>query len=140
VACGVLLGTLEVQAAVIRAIDVVGNHSVAADTIRATIQSRPGEAVNPEKISHDVKALFALGQFMDVRIEEVGGVLRIIVRERPTIRDIKFEGNSKIKADTLKEDLKIKPFQPLDGKELAATIQKIRERYAKKGYYTVEID
>lgn len=128
------------QANVIRAIDIQGNHSVASDTIRATIQSRPGEPINPDKISHDVKALFALGQFMDVRIEEVGGTLRIIVRERPTIRDIKFEGNHKFKANTLKEDLKIKPFQPLDGKELAATMQKIRERYAKKGYYTVNID
>lgn len=125
---------------IIRAIDIQGNTTVAADTIRATIQSRPGEAINPDKISHDIKALFALGQFMDVRMEESGGVLRIVVRERPTIRDIKFEGNHKFKADTLKEDLKIKPFQALDGKELSATMQKIRERYAKKGYYTVNID
>lgn len=128
------------QANIIRAIDVQGNHSVAADTIRATIQSRPGEPVNPEKISHDIKALFALGQFMDVRIEEVGGILKIVVRERPTIRDIKFEGNHKFKASALKDDLKIKPFQPLDGKDLSTTMQKIRERYAKKGYYTVAID
>lgn len=125
---------------IIRAIDVQGNRSVAGDTIRATIQSRPGESVNPDKISHDIKALFALGQFMDVRMEQSGGVLKIVVRERPAIRDIKFEGNHKIKESALKDDLKIKPFQPLDGKDLSATMQKIRERYAKKGYYTVDID
>ncbi len=137
----VVAGQGVAQADIIRAIDVQGNHSVATDTIRATIQSRPGEPINPDKISHDVKALFALGQFMDVRIEEVGGgTLRIIVRERPTIRDVKFEGNHKFKSSALKEDLKVKPFQPLDGKDLAATIQKMRERYAKKGYYTVNID
>lgn len=145
--CGVLVfvgmmvvGQGTAQAEIIRAIDVVGNHSVSGDTIRATIQSRPGEAANPDKISNDLKALFALGQFMDVRMEMVGGVLRIVVRDRPTLRDIKFEGNRKIKSDTLKDDLKVRPFQPLDGKDLAATIQKIRERYAKKGYYTVSID
>lgn len=140
VLAGMLAGQGMAWAAIIRAIDIQGNHSVAADTIRATIHSRPGEPVNPDKISHDLKALFALGQFMDVRMEEIGGFLRIVVRERPNIRDIKFEGNRKFKDNTLKEDLKIKPFQPLDGKDLSATIQKIRERYAKKGYYTVNID
>ncbi|PIR20556.1 MAG: outer membrane protein assembly factor BamA [Deltaproteobacteria bacterium CG11_big_fil_rev_8_21_14_0_20_47_16] len=135
-----VMGVTSAHAEIIRAIDVVGNHSVSADTILATIQSRAGQPFNADRISHDVKALFALGQFMDVRIEDVGGVMRIVLRERPVIRNIKFQGNTHIKSHTLQEDLKIKPFQPLDGKELAITMQKIRERYAKKGYYTVETD
>lgn len=138
---GVIVGQSAVaHADIIRAIDVTGNRTVSADTIRATIRSRPGEAVSAEKISQDIKALFSLGQFMDVRIEESGGVLKIILRERPTIRDIKFEGNKKIKDDAFKDDLTVKAFSPLDGKDLATTMEKMRERYAKKGYYVAQID
>ncbi len=125
-------------------IDFEGNVRTPDATIQQTIQSRVGASQNPDIVSQDIKALYKLGQFEDIKVDSSpkgGGVLlKYIFVEKPLITEIDFQGNKKIKDDDLKKDVTVKTYSPLNEKDLADTTEKIRDAYAKKGFYLVTID
>ncbi len=127
----------------IREIQVNGNQRVETRAIIATLESRIGSSYSPDKIQKDVKNLYRMGSFSDVKFERVNvaGGLRLIVTvtERTNVTKITFEGNKKVKEDKLRELSEVKAFSPLDSVRLSNTIRKIREHYAKEGYHLAEI-
>src|SRR4249920_1644422 len=80
----------------IQDVQVRGNRRVPADSIKYRIQTKAGDPLNAGTIRRDVKTLYALGYFEDVRVEEQstprGPVVVFNVRERPLIRAVKYEG------------------------------------------------
>lgn len=129
---------------IINAVDFQGNVRTPSSTLSQTISSRVGSAYNKEQISQDIKALYNLGQFEDIKAEATpkgnGVLLTFILSEKQVIADVGFEGNKKIKSDDLRKDVTIKTYSALNEKELSETKEKIREAYAKKGYYLVKVD
>lgn len=128
---------------VIKEVLVEGAERVPIDTISATIKSKKGLIYSPTIVRRDVKALYGLGYFSDIAVdmeEEPGGVvLNYILTEKPIIAEVGFEGNRKIKADDLKNEITISTYQPFNEREVAESMEKIREAYAKKGYYLAEV-
>ncbi|PIR18083.1 MAG: outer membrane protein assembly factor BamA [Deltaproteobacteria bacterium CG11_big_fil_rev_8_21_14_0_20_49_13] len=131
-------------AGTVTAINVKGNFSVTPETILATIKTKRGMQYSRDRLQEDVKSLWALGQFRDIIIDrsDMGGgiVLTIIVVEKPIITKVDFKGNKKLKNDDLEKEVTIRNYRPLNGKDLAESITKMREAYAKKNYYLVNID
>ncbi|MBI2345940.1 MAG: outer membrane protein assembly factor BamA [Deltaproteobacteria bacterium] len=129
---------------VIRAIEVRGNTVTPTETVLATIRSKVGQPFVREWIDGDIKLLYQLGQFADIRVERLsaaGGVKLVYhVTEKPTITAVRFEGNKKIKAKELEEEVSVRPFRPLSEQALADSVQKILALYAKKGYHLAEVD
>ncbi|MFH1654690.1 MAG: outer membrane protein assembly factor BamA [Pseudomonadota bacterium] len=127
----------------VKKIEITGNQRVPTETISATIKTRTGFLLNSTIVREDMKALYALGQFLDIRIEstQVAGGVKVIYSftEKPLISEVDFEGNRKIKDDKLEEDVNITLYQPLNSKELATAIDNIKKAYIKKGYYLVEV-
>ena len=56
-----------------------------AGTVFSYLPIKVGDRVDDEKAAAAVKALYATGLFKDVRLEVEGGVLVVIVEERPAI-------------------------------------------------------
>jgi len=92
--------------------DVVirGNRRIPAETIRLAIQTKQGDPYNPAQISRDLQAVIALGYFVDndtkVFSEDgpAGGkIVTFEVRERPIIRDIRYEGMKSVLESELLE-------------------------------------
>ncbi len=108
------------------------------------ITTRVGAPLNLEQIDNDIRALYKLGQFQDVQVDStaVPGGTRItyIFIEKPLISEIEFSGNRKIKADDLRAEVVQRAFSVLDEEDVAESMQKIREAYAKKGYYLAGVD
>jgi len=75
-----------------------GNRRIRRDTLQARIFSRPGDPYNEETLRRDFQALWNTQFFEDVKLEVEDGekpngkVIVFIVKERPVIRRIKYEG------------------------------------------------
>lgn len=121
-----------------------GNRRVESEAMRLELDSNIGELVTPDTLSRDLKALWALGYFEDVYVEgeltPAGVVLTYVVKERPTIRKLIVEGNSKIKLDDINEVLDVEPNSVLELGAIKANVEKIKALYTEKGFFLAEID
>lgn len=128
----------------IKSVKCSGNKRTPDDTIQNVIHTTVGSTLNLEAVDQDVKSLYALSQFRDIRVETVpvsGGVDVIYYfEENPLISDISFSGNKKIKSDDLKGEVTQHTFATLDEHAVAESMEKIRAAYAKKGYYLAKVD
>src|SRR5262249_34498304 len=88
---------------VVKDIRVEGVQRTEAGTVFSYLPIKVGDRVDDEKIAQAVKALFATGFFRDVRLEQQGDVLLVIVQERPTISNVTITGNKEFDTDTLKK-------------------------------------
>jgi len=82
--------------------DVVphGNRRIPVETIRARIFSKPGDVYDQAALERDFNSLWNTGYFDDIRFEREqtakGWVIHIYVKEKPTIREIKYVGLSSV--------------------------------------------
>jgi outer membrane protein insertion porin family len=94
------------QQDVISEVQVHGNRRIPAETIKARIFTHAGDVYDQAAIERDFNSLWNTGYFEDIRFEREqtskGWILHIYVKERPTIREINYEGlNSVSKSDVL---------------------------------------
>jgi len=87
-------------------IEVHGNRRIPAETIKARIFTRPGDVYDEAALERDFNSLWNTGYFEDIRFEREesakGWIIHIFVKERPTIREINYEGLSSVtKSDVL---------------------------------------
>ena len=83
-----------------------GNRRIPTETIRARIFSKPGDVYDPAALERDFNSLWNTGYFDDIRFEREqtpqGWDVHIYVKEKPTIREIKYVGlNSVSQSDVL---------------------------------------
>lgn len=120
-----------------------GNRRIESEAMLLELESGVGELVSPRNIASDIKRLWGLGKFDDVRVTGElgpGGVVLIYtVRERPTIRKIVVEGNSKIKLDDINEQLDLKLNSILDVGAVRANVEKVKQLYVEKGFFLAEV-
>ncbi len=123
---------------------ITGNRRIETDAIRNTVALKSGDLLYPDKVDADVRSIFKLGHFQDVKAEttpmEKGVILTYLVTEKPVIRDLKIEGNKELTAEKIKEALELKVNTIFSAKDLAKSIKKIKKLYADEGYYLAEVD
>jgi outer membrane protein insertion porin family len=126
----------------IRAIEVAGNRRVTAEDVRTYLKERVGMSFSAEALTEDVRELYGSGFFDDIEVDHVrrddGVRLRFLVRERPSIAKVSFEGNQEIDNDDLKEGIELKEATVLSQPAIRRSVQKIRDMYAEKGYFLAE--
>ena len=88
------------QQGVIEEIIIHGNRRIPADTIRARMFTRPGDVYDQAALERDFNSLWNTGYFDDLRIEREqspkGWRIHVYVKEKPTIREIKYVGLSSV--------------------------------------------
>src|SRR3990172_34274 len=91
---------------------VTNNRRVPSETIKYNLQTKIGDRFNPAIIARDVKTLMALGHFDDVRVDEEEGksgkVIIFWVKEKPTVRAVKYEGLKSLTNSEILEKLREK--------------------------------
>ena len=88
------------QQDVVSEIVIHGNRRIPADTIRARMFTKPGDVYDQAGLERDFNSLWNTGYFDDVRIEREqsskGWIIHVYVKEKPTIREIKYVGLSSV--------------------------------------------
>lgn len=124
-------------------VEFKGNRRVEKETLMATIQTRPGELTNTVTLRDDLKALYNLGSFTDVKIDVsdtgAGRVVTFILQEKPSISSVIVRGNRKIKTKKIQEVLEIKPYSIASEATIKDAINKVKAMYREKGFYEAEI-
>ncbi len=124
-------------------VKVEGNVRIEADAIKRVIKTKPGSVFLARSISRDLKAIYAMGYFDDVRVESKksgdGQVIIFHVKEKPTIRHIRFEGNHVFENNELMDALDIKTGSILNTFKVKSNIEAIKNMYREKNYHNVEV-
>jgi outer membrane protein insertion porin family len=129
----------------VTSIQVKGNKAISTNTIISKIKTRVGSPYQENVVSDDLKRLYLLGFFSDIKIdtEDYKDGVKVIftVTERPLIGKISFSGIRRVnmKDEKLKELLKSKEGQYLDYPSLAEDVKTIKKLYDKIGYSKAEI-
>lgn len=127
----------------ISGIVITGNESRETAAILPVLKSKVGEPYSAEKANEDVKAIYKIGIFQDVRVEtsrsDKGVSLVFSVVEKPLVREIRINGNKEITSDKIREALELKTGSVYSAGELAKNVKKIKKLYADDGYYLAEV-
>ena len=82
----------------IESIVIQGNRRIPAETIRARMFTKAGDVYDQAALERDFNSLWNTGYFDDLRIEREasakGWIIHVYVKEKPTIREIKYVGLS----------------------------------------------
>lgn len=128
---------------VIKELTVEGNRRVQEAVILGRVQSKLGSPFNPALLSEDLRAIFGLGFFDDVkmRVEDFEGGVKIVfvVSERPFVRDIDFTGNKKIATATLQEKIDLKLGSVYNPVDVQRGRERLKEHYEEEGYFEAQI-
>ena len=94
----------------VTAIEIRGNKRIEVPAIIGRLTLKPGDPYTPENVHGQIKILYDAGYFEDVQVKAepgAGGVALIfLVREKPFIAEIVFDGNQALSDDKLKEKYK----------------------------------
>ncbi len=130
----------------VTAMEVRGNKAISSNTVISKMKTSIGGPYQENIISDDLKRLYLLGYFSDIKIdtESYKDGLKVIVTvvERPIIEKITFSNLRHIGTteEKLKTSLKSKETQYLDYPSLADDILTIKKMFEKKGYGQAEVE
>ncbi|MBI2094061.1 MAG: outer membrane protein assembly factor BamA [Candidatus Omnitrophica bacterium] len=137
------LPVLAQEGAKVVELEVRGAKSVAQETILAKVQTKPGSAYQDAVVSEDIRRIFALGYFTDVRteVQQLLGGLRLvfIVQEKPTLSEIRFEGNRFLRKPRLAELFGLKSGELYDPRKVKQGADLIKAEYSRKGFSESEV-
>jgi outer membrane protein insertion porin family len=88
------------QPQLITEVNITGNRRIPAETIRARMFTKAGDVYDQQALERDFNSLWNTGYFEDIRFERQespkGWIINVYVKEKPTIRDIKYVGLSSV--------------------------------------------
>jgi outer membrane protein insertion porin family len=124
-------------------IAVEGNQRIEADAIRRVVKSKPGDVFSAKAVAADLKAVYGMGYFDDIRIasEEAPGGRRLVfqVTEKPTVRAVDISGNVVFDDDEVKKSLSLKKGAILNVFTIRNDMRRIEEMYKEKNYHNVQV-
>ncbi|MBI4685257.1 MAG: outer membrane protein assembly factor BamA [Nitrospirae bacterium] len=123
----------------VKFIEVQGLKRIDEGAVKSRITQKTGENLASEKTANDIKNIYKMGYFDNVRVEiepfEGGIKLIYIIREKPTIIKIDFQGNEKLEDSKLKEKITITPNSIADTVLIQDNAARLHAFYEEEGYY-----
>ncbi len=126
-------------------VQVFGLRRVEEAAILDAISLRAGDALAPWKVQRDIRGIWRTGYVQDVVVRitrgDTGQVVSFVVKEKPSVREVRYSGNKKIKDDDLTEAVDIVPLgPPPSDQRLAQNARTIRDKYLEKGFYLATVE
>ncbi len=122
---------------------VEGNRAIEESAVRAQIKTKEGDLYSPSAIRQDLKAIYQMGYFQDVRVEmrdwDRKKALVFVLEEKPMVKEVKFSGNKEIKTSELLEAIDVKPRTVLNLNAVQESVGKILRKYREEAYFAAEV-
>jgi len=121
-----------------------GNQRIESEAILRRIKTVPGDVYLAKNLAEDLRAIYQMGYFEDIRVESEaspeGKVVIFSVTEKPTIRVIRIKGAKRgYKSKEIKENLDIKTGSILNIFTIQKNVQRIENLYKEKNYHNVVV-
>ena len=127
---------------VVKDIRVEGIQRTEAGTVFTYLPAKVGDRFTEAQAAESIRALFATGFFDDVRIEADGGVLVVVVDERPAVAQIDFVGVKEFEKEALKAGLKevgLAESRIFDRSLLERAEQELKRQYLTRAKYAATV-
>lgn len=127
----------------VTSIEVRGNKRIETPAIRGRLTLKEGDPYTADMIRTQMRLIYDMGFFEDVRIETEPGAqgvkVAFVVQEKPFITEIVFDGNEHLTEEKLREKVTIRSQSFLDQQQVKESAEKIRLAYQEDGYYNVQV-
>ncbi|MEC4684632.1 MAG: outer membrane protein assembly factor BamA [Nitrospirota bacterium] len=131
------------EAPIVKVIEIKGMKRVDEGAIRKRLSQKAGQPLAEDNISKDIKSIYKMGYFEDVRVEaepfEGGLKIIYIVKEKPTIVKVGFQGNREYDDDKLREQITITSGAIEDATLIRDNVHRLRVFYEGEGYWLAGI-
>ncbi len=126
----------------IKDIRIEGLQRVEPGTVFGSVPFRIGDTYTDEKATTAIRSLFGLGLFKDLRIDVSGGVVVIVVEERPVIAAVDFVGAKEFDKEALRKSLRdvgLAEGRSYDRALADRAEQEIKRQYINRSLYAAEV-
>ncbi|HPJ35033.1 MAG TPA: POTRA domain-containing protein, partial [Spirochaetota bacterium] len=124
-------------------IEIKGLKNVDEDDVFEVMLTTEGYPVKSAEVREDIKQIFALGYFNNVKfeIDEDGeGVkIRVVVEERPVIEKIVFKGYDELLETDLLAAMRVKEGEVYRKDLIEESVKQLKDKYNKEGYFNAYI-
>lgn len=130
-------------------VQVRSNRRIPSDTIKYHLQTKRGDLFNMDVIRRDIKTLYALQHFEDIRVDEEEGkngkIILFVVKEKPLVRSLEYEGLKSITKSEVLEKLREKKVglsveSPYDPTRIRRAETIIKSMLAEKGRQNATVE
>ncbi len=123
---------------------VAGNRRIEADAIKRVVTTRRGDIYDRNRVSRDIKNIYAMGYFDDVRAEAQdtpnGKKIVFTVRERSTVDEITVKDSALVfSQEDIKKELTVKHGAILNLADVFESVKRIEQMYKGKNYHNVKV-
>jgi outer membrane protein insertion porin family len=133
----------ETEEPLVNLIEIKGVRKIEEGAIKNRIIQKINEPLSRDKVLSDIKEIYKMGYFEDVRVETVffeGGLKLIyVVKEKTVITKINFHGNEKIDGEKLRTKSTLVTGSIADPALIQDNAQSLKKYYEEEGYYLAEI-
>ncbi len=130
------------QSFIVSEIRLEGLEKISDGTLLNYLPVSQGDPLDNEQVVFAIRELYKTGFFADVQLFRDGDVLIVRVKERPSITEITFSGNSDIDDETLEEAMKgvgLAKGRIFNRSLLERLTQELESVYFSQGKYNVKI-
>lgn len=112
------------------------------DRLISKLRTKVGDPFSQTIFDQDLKALSEEYDQVtpSIEIDQDEVYITLKIWQKPIIRSITWNGNSKIRTRTLQKELDIKPHTRFNRDEFNRSFTKVKEYYIKKGYFESELE
>jgi outer membrane protein insertion porin family len=131
------------QSFIVSDIRLEGLEKIPEGTLLNYLPVIQGDPLDDKQVIFAIRELYKTGFFADVKLFRDGDVLVVRVKERPSITDITFDGNSDIDDETLEDAMKgvgLAKGRIFNRSLLEKLTQELESVYFSQGKYNVKID
>ena len=129
---------------IIKDISISGNKYVSREEVLSRISLKIGDVFSKEKIEKDMKAVYDLGYFKDVKIKlesfQDGCKVIFVVVENLPIKEIIIQGNTVVSLGDIRETMVLQEGKIFSHKGLKNDLERISELYKAKEFLLARIE